>query len=909
MSRSNEEKKHPPAGTSAVSILHLILLLLPGEPPPAVMARCVSCHGPAKQRGGLRLDSDSRALAGGDSGAALVPGKPADSAILRRVASAGNDRMPPSGSPLNPVEIKELTGWVSGLKPGAATGDSRPHWAFSTPVRAKPPGTTNPAQSANPVDAFIRGRLAAAGLEPSPPADKATLLRRLHLDLTGLPPSPAETEAFIRDPDPKAWEKRVDRLLASPRHAERWARHWLDTVRFAESHGFEMNQARPNAWPYRDWVIRSLLEDKPYDRFVMEQIAGDRLGAPEATGFLVGGPWDQVKSPDPALTAQQRADELADMAGTLGSAFLGLTLGCARCHGHKFDPITQADYHAITAALAGTRHGETALPASAAESPRLEAIRKERLAIEASVAPLESRLRPPVTHALNTEPLGPVMARFARMSITASSGAQPCIDEFEVIDQAGNNAARGARVSVSGTLPGIAIHQAVHLTDGRYGNDHSWIGNERDSGWLMVDLGKVVQVHEARWSRDRGGEERVFTDRVPTAYSIETSADGSDWKRVAGSANRLPKGRKVLSPKPGPPLSEAETARLVEAAAKLAELDAMEKKLTGGAKAYAGTFAEPGPLRRFHRGDPTQPREEVPPGTIRGLGQGGPFPPGLPEPERRLALARWIASPSNPLTARVIVNRLWQHHFGEGIVATPSDFGRNGAAPSHPELLDWLACELVANNWSPRSIHRLIVTSATYRQAGAMRPEAMTKDAGNRMLWRFAPRRLEAEAIRDGILAACGNLDLAMYGPGFDLFEPNSNYVKVYTPRKTFGPPQWRRMVYQAKPRMQLDDIFGAFDCPDAGQIAPRRSRSITPLQALALLNSPFMEQQAGIMADRLHREAADDGARVDLLFRLVNGRLPDAEEKSGALALVADAGLPALCRAVLNSSEWLFIR
>jgi cytochrome c553 len=892
-----------------VILLPTILMLLPCAPPPVVAARCVSCHGPAKQRGGLRLDSDSRAIAGGDSGAALVPGKPDGSAILRRVASAGDDRMPPSGEPLTSSEIQQLNQWISMLKPGAPSDDSRPHWAFTPPARPPVPASAFASPAANPVDSFIHAKLKASGLAPSPRADKAALLRRLHLDLTGLPPTPEEADTFIRDSDPKAYEKRVDRLLASPRHAERWARHWLDTVRFAESHGFEMNQARPNAWPYRDWVIRSLWEDKPYDRFVMEQVAGDRLGAPEATGFLVGGPWDQVKSPDPGLTAQQRADELADMAGTLGSAFLGLTLGCARCHGHKFDPITQADYHAITATLAGTRHGEMALPASASDLPGLEAIKRERQAIETSLAPLQSRLRPSVTHTLNTEPLGPVTARFIRMTITAAGGAQPCLDEFEVIDAAGNNAARGARVSVSGTLPGFSIHQAAHLTDGRYGNDHSWISDSRDSGWLMVDLGKPVEIKEARWSRDRGGEEQVFTDRVPTVYSIEVSNDGAAWKCSGGSANRLPKGRKVLNLKAGPPLSEAETALLSEAQAKMADLDAREKKLSGGAKAYAGTFAEPGPQRRFHRGDPTQPREEVPPGTIRGLGRGGPFPPGLPEPERRLALARWIASPANPLTARVIVNRIWQHHFGEGIVATPSDFGRNGAAPSHPELLDWLASELVANNWSLRSVHRLIVTSDTYCQSGAIRPEAMAKDAGNKLLWRFAPRRLEAEAIRDGILAACGNLDLAMYGPGFDLFEPNTNYVKVYIPRKTFGPPQWRRMVYQAKPRMQLDDIFGAFDCPDAGQIAPRRSRSITPLQALALLNSPFMEQQAGIMAGRLQREAADDGARVDLLFRLVNGRLPDAEEKSGALALVADAGLPALCRAVLNSSEWLFIR
>jgi len=335
-----------------------------------------------------------------------------------------------------------------------------------------------------------------------------------------------------------------------------------------------------------------------------------------------------------------------------------------------------------------------------------------------------------------------------------------------------------------------------------------------------------------------------------------------------------------------------------------------EKTLTGGARVYAGTFTDPGPLRRFNRGDPTQPQEVVTAGVIKALmGSTTIEMASMSEPQRRLALARWIASPNNPLTARVIVNRLWQHHFGEGLVSTSSDFGRNGAAPSHPELLDFLASQLIANKWSLRSIHSMIVTSATYQQSSDIRREAMDKDAGNRLLWRYQPRRLEAEAIRDGILAVSGNLDLTMFGPGFDLFEPNSNYVKVYTPKKTFGPAEWRRMIYQSKPRMQLDDIFGNFDCPDAGQISPKRSRSITPLQALALLNSPFMAQQSDLLAKRMEREAPDSSSRINRLFQLINGRDPENDEKEGALDLVNHSGLPSLCRAMLNSSEWLFIR
>lgn len=908
---SNQGKRpQVPPGTPTLVLLTLFLALAPAEPPPVVARRCASCHGTGKQRGGLRLDSDAQALRGGDSGPALVAGTPGASALLGRVKATGKDRMPPDGKALSPAEISEISLWITGLDASAGQRDERlDHPAFRPLSRPAVPGVSNPGDPANPVDAFIRARLGQAGLELSPPADRRTLLRRLHLDLTGLPPDPDEVDSFVRDTDKDAYGKRVERLLSSSRHAERWARHWLDTVRFAESHGFEMNQARPNAWPYRDWVIRSLWEDKPYDRFIMEQIAGDSLGAPEATGFLVGGPWDQVKSPDPALTAQQRADELADMAGTTGSAFLGLTLGCARCHNHKFDPVSQSDYHAITAALAGTRHGEAAMGATAESRLRLEALRRERQRIEATITPLEPRLRQGVTPRLNIEIPRPSKARLVRMTITGAGGAEPCVDEFEVIDDSGKNAALGRKVSVSGTLPGYAIHQAVHLTDGQYGNSRSWISNTMDAGWLLVDLGRPVEIREVRWSRDRGGEEQTYADRVPTAYTLEVSTDGVAWERAASSLDRLPKGRPAPATAPGPPLSSAEIEALAAATARLGEIGNEEKGLSKGAMAYAGTFSEPGPQKRFHRGDATQPREMVPPGTIRGLGEGGPFKGVLSEPQRRLELARWIASPDNPLTARVIVNRLWQHHFGEGIVATPSDLGRNGAAPSHPELLDWLACELIANRWRLRSIHRLIVMSETYRQAGAIRPEGMAKDSGNRLLWRFAPRRLEAEAIRDGILAVSGNLDLSMFGPGFDLFEANANYVKVYTPKKTFGPPEWRRMVYQSKPRMQLDDVFGTFDCPDAGQIAPRRPRSITPLQALALLNSPFMAQQAGILAGRLEREAADPSARVKRLFLLVNGRLPDAQEMSGALDLVAEGGLPALCRAVLNSSEWLFIR
>jgi hypothetical protein len=818
--------------------------------------------------------------------------------------------MPPAGPPLTSSEIEALSLWIGSAK-GKETSDERlGHWSFQPLKKAAPPARKDGTKFGNPIDSFVLSKLQQSGLTPSAPADRRTLLRRLYLDLTGLPPSPDELDSFAIDKDPQAYKKRVELLLASPRHAERWARHWLDTVRFAESNGFETNTNRPNAWPYRDWVIKSFWNDLPYDEFVMKQIAGDVLGAPEANGFLVGGPWDQVKSPDPVLTAQQRADELHDMVGTTGSAFMGLTLGCARCHNHKFDPISQVDYHAVTAALAGTRHGEAAMPPTDTARPRLEALRRERTSLELSLVSLEARARPAVSHLANTDSFKAVPARYVRMTITRSSGAEPCIDEFEVFDVNGKNIAHGSAVTVSGTLAGFAIHQAKHLVDGVYGNDHSWISNQANAGSLMIDLGILATIKEVRWSRDRSGNARTFTDRVPEQYTIEVSTDSQKWQTVASSVDRLPRGRKPTVQQAGPPLTSAEIAVLEKINKQIQIITDEEKTLTGGARVYAGTFTEPGPLRRFNRGDPTQPQEVVTAGVIKALtGSTTIEMTSMSEPQRRLALARWIASPNNPLTARVIVNRLWQHHFGEGLVSTSSDFGLNGAAPSHPELLDFLASQLIANKWSLRSIHSMIVTSATYQQSSDIRREAMDKDAGNRLLWRYQPRRLEAEAIRDGILAVSGNLDLTMFGPGFDLFEPNSNYVKVYTPKKTFGPAEWRRMIYQSKPRMQLDDIFGNFDCPDAGQIAPKRSRSITPLQALALLNSPFMAQQSDLLAKRLEREAPDSSSRINRLFQLINGRDPENDEKEGALDLVNHSGLPSLCRAMLNSSEWLFIR
>jgi len=790
------------------------------------------------------------------------------------------------------------------------------HWSFQSIVRPKPLKIEFKGQ--NPIDQFIIARLAKERLTLSLEADRRTLIRRVYFDLIGLPPSPEDLDAFVSNKDPTAYEKFVERLLGSPQYGERWARHWLDAVRFAESHGFEMNQARPNAWQYRDYVIRAFNEDKPYDRFVIEQLAGDAFGVEEATGFLVGGPWDQVKSPDPVLTANQRADELHDMVSTVGSTFLGLTVGCARCHNHKFDPIPQTDYYAFKACLEGVQHGDRPMKMRDAEEREHElAIRKRELTeLESRLDELEplaqigdsidtNHLRSAVSPRRNVERFAPVVARRVRFTVNATTDVEPCIDELEIYTTGPNAtnialSALGTKATASSVFPNSDIHRLEHINDSKHGNSRSWISNERGKGSVGLEFPGPAKIERIVWGRDR---EQKFADRLATGYRIEAALATNDWVVVASSADR----RAYVGDSKGSEPT-VENGKFRELAEHRKPLERRIRELSTVPTVYAGRFEKPKPTTRFHRGDPMQLREEVAPAALSLIAlspQQTSFPTG--ERERRLALAQWIASPENPLSARVMVNRLWHYHFGRGLVETPSDFGINGAKPTHPELLDWLASELIVRGWSLKAVHRLIVTSATYRQASEMNPFGAKIDADARLLWRYPPHRLEAEALRDAMLAVSGNLNLKMGGPGFDLFEPNNNYVKVYNSRADFGPEEWRRMVYQTKPRMQLENTFGAFDCPDAGQIAPRRTSSTTPLQALNLLNSPFVLQQARLFAQRVEREAKPSGT-ISRAFQLAFNREPTSEESAAARTLVEEDGLIALCRGLLNASEFLYV-
>ena len=889
---------------------------------PLLARRCGACHGPVTSESGWRIDERQRALAGGDSGLpGIVAGKPEASELVRRVTTDDAEaRMPADADPLPAEERSILSSWVAAgapwpddvaTLPAALFADTQKpssHWAFQPIVR---PPLPEFAGVANPIDAFIIQGLAAQGLAIQSEAPPATLLRRLFFDLVGLPPAPADVQAFTADVAARGSDLAVgdlvDRLLASPGFGERWARHWLDAVRFAESNGFEMNQMRPNAWRYRDWVIESLQRDLPYDAFVRAQLAGDSLGADVATGFIVGGAWDQVKSPDPVLTANQRADELHDMVSTTSSAFLGLTVGCARCHDHKFDPIPQTDYYRLKAVFAGVEHGEreVTLPSEPPKQDRRSEI--ARLLAEAGVG----TLRRAVTPRQNIDRFPPTPARFVRFTILETSGAEPCVDELEVFSSDGRNVARGATPTSSGDFAGNAFHALAHVNDGQVGNEHSWISNTPGTGWVQLELSATETIDRVVWSRDRSPEPK-YADRVATRYEIALSTDGVDWTPIASDLDRRPFGDSTTapddSPAAAPPGSVADPASV---AGKISALKVELATLDRGPMAYAGRFADPGPTFRMFRGDPTQPREEILPGPLSRIGS-GPWPadPISAEAARRRALADWIVDPGNPLTARVIVNRLWHHHFGTGLVDTPSDFGAGGGRPSHPELLDWLASELIATGWRLKSIHRLIVTSRAWRQRGEPSEAALALDAQDRLLWRYPPHRLEAEAIRDAILATSGSLNPQAGGPGFDLFVANANYVKVYETKTEFTADDFRRMIYQTKPRSELDTFFGAFDCPDAGQIQPKRTSSTTPLQALNLLNGAFLIDQANRFAARVAREAGEEPAeKVRLAFLLAFGREATEAEIAAGTKLVADHGLPALCRALYNANEFLSVR
>ncbi len=811
-----------------------------------------------------------------------------------------------------------------------------PLWSFQ-PVRRPPvPHTRFDSLSQNPVDKFVFAALERRGLKPSPLADRRALLRRVSIDLTGLPPTPEEIDAFANDRRPDAYRRVVDRLLTSPAYGERWGRHWLDVVRYGESNGYEQNHVRQTSWPYRDYVIQAFNDDIPYPRFIAEQLAGDTLSkdkpsAQAATGFLVAGTHDTVGIQTEEGTRQQRSNDLDDIVSTTGAAFLGLTVGCAKCHDHKFDPIPQRDFYRLAACFAGVRHGERPLRA------RTAAELSEDAQTAAGVAETQNRLndldnqarmriqrgtgslavsRPAVNARRNEEAFVPVFARFIRFTILATNdGSEPCIDELQLFgpDSTSNLAlaSAGSIATASSLLPGYAIHQVAHINDGRLGNEHSWISKTPGTGWAEIELKSEQRIDRVVWSRD-GGELPRLDDRLPIRYRIEVSSDGTTWTQVSTEAGRAG-SRDYIHPDELVKVMTPEQRLMRQTLQRqLSEQNQRLAALRSEGSAYVGQFSAPDPTYVLRRGDVMQRGEQVQPGALSNVMPSRlDLGPGGVEADRRLALARWISDPGNPLTARVFVNRVWQYHFGRGIVSTPSDFGRNGDRPTHPELLDWLAYQFMSDSgmaWRLKPLQRLLVMSYTYRQASAPTASGTATDAANTLLWRMNLRRMEAEAVRDAVLMISGKLDRRMGGPGFRLYKYNVVNVAIYEPLDSFAPETWRRSIYQQAARGIRDDLLGAFDCPESSQRAPKRESTTTALQALSLLNGPFLVQQAEFFADRARKEAgAEPKQQVTRAFALAFGRAPEATELSAAMGLRARQGLQSVCRALLNANEFLY--
>ena len=926
---------------------------------PLLAGQCYECHSrqAKKVKGGLLLDTRAGWSKGGDSGKpVIVPGQPEESLLVKAVRHELEDLAMPPKKKLLESQIADLVTWVKMGAPDPrgeleieAKRADQSWWSLQPLVKNVPPTPPGlPASwAASPIDRFVFANLAAKGLAPNRPADRRALIRRATYDLLGLPPTPEEVEAFAHDARPDAYTRLVERLLDSPRYGERWGRHWLDVVRFGESNGFERNYIYDDAWPFRDYVIRSFNEDKPFNQFIIEHLAGDVVAKDQpateiGVAFLTMGPYDDVGNQDPIAAANIRAATVDDMVTATGNAFLGLTINCARCHNHKFDPVPTEDYYRMKAAFDGVRHGrrvlstgEERLAAQAALKPLSERRTKltaDKQALESAILararqlPESATTRPPPSAHLTEEKFAPVEARFVRFNMLASSdnpksGVNSRVDEFEV--WTGGAAARNVALAANGgKAEGVSnveardfagAYDVRNVNDGKF--SAAWIVGS--PAVLTVSFAKPETIERVTFSWDRVQMSDVpVSGRGPCVveYEIHVSIDGKEWRKVTDSHDRKAfnpaheqerRLRAVTTPD--------DAHQLAELNAQIAAVDAEIAKVPQPKPVWAGIFSEPKqkPVV-FRGGDPMKPGDEIKPASLNVLNRvtrAYELAGDAPEAERRLALAKWIASDDNPLTARVLANRVWQHHFGVGIVDTPSDFGFLGSKPTHPELLDWLALRLQHHGWRLKALHRDIMLSQAYQQATTYRPTAGRADRDARFLWRFPPRRLGAEEIRDTMLQVAGKLDLRMGGPGFRLYDYKSDNVSTYTPLDKVGPETYRRAVYHQSARASVVDVLSDFDLPDSASAAPKRADTTTPLQALTLLNHSFTLDLAAALSGRLARETGTDpAAQVNRAYAIAFQRAPFAKERRAAMQLIRTHGLAAFGRALLNANELIYL-
>ncbi|AMV36868.1 PSD1 and planctomycete cytochrome C domain-containing protein [Planctomyces sp. SH-PL62] len=919
---------------------------------PIFVERCVGCHGPEKQKGDLRLDSRAAVLDGGTLGPAVEPGDP-DSSLLVDAIRYGDLKMPPK-SKLPPEEIEILAQWVARGAPwgveaeptasaGPRTGlDGSPEfsrraefWSFQ-PIRAvEPPAIEGPRADwvRSPIDRFLLAAMAGRGLEPAGEADRQTLIRRLTFDLIGLPPTPQEVSAFVADEHPGAYERLVDRLLASPQYGERWGRHWLDLVRFAETAGHEFDYDLLNAWQYRDYVVRAFNRDLPYDEFVVEQIAGDLLATPRrdpvdgsnesvrGTGFYWLG--EGVHSPlDVRDEGVRRVDNQIDV---LSKTFMGLTVSCARCHDHKFDPISARDYYALAGFLRGTRHQQAFLDSHIRIDPIVADLkaRKESLAdlLDEAAARLPVDRKDAIEALLGPGPAIPTPdGDFppGRLAAWRASG-----DAFEIA-----NEARGFRVDLREEAPRLVAAHAGSL--------HSGLVSDRLQGVVRSPTFTIRKPFLQVLASGSGGRFNIVIDgfekvRDPIYGGLTRGVDakgGPSWMgfdvrtwlghrayieacdgataEFTGATARPVDGRGWLAilavreadepgaPAPPPPapatiavddlireLQTGDSPLASRLAAALSEYREIESRVPDPILAPAAVDGDGEDEFVMLRGNSRTLGEAVPRRVLAVLGGAAPSPSTSGSGRLDLAYAL-VDVRTNPLTPRVLVNRIWKQHFGEGLVRSPDDFGVMGQAPTHPELLDWLASEFVRRGWSIKAMHRLILGSAAYRMASRATPDADRIDPTNALLHRMNVRRLEAEAVRDALLAVSGRLDRRVGGPSV---APHlSPFMEGRGRPATSGPldGQGRRSLYLQVRRNFLNPMFQVFDAPVPFSTIGRRHASNVPAQALTLLNDPLVLELADAWAGRLLAEVGadqDDVGRIERLYREAFGRAPTVEE------------------------------
>jgi len=971
---------------------------------PIFQQHCVRCHAPGNAKGDVSLAT----LEDLKSNEYVIAGDTDGSYLIELVTSLDGEppAMPHKADPLSSDEVNLLRQWIEqGAKwPSDVvvkeTSKADTSWWALQPLsvgQASSLPSKNASKNASQagslrhdaIDEFIIAKLTENGLKLRPQADRRTLIRRLSFDLLGLPPTPEEVEAFVIDPDPAAYAKLLDRMLDSPHYGERFARHWLDLAHYADTHGFERDKRRDHAWRYRDYVIHAFNEDKPYDRFLQEQIAGDVLWPDDtqaviATGFLAAGPWDfvgQVETKSDELRRSARSLDLDDMATQVMTSTMATTINCCRCHDHKLDPISQQEYFQLRAVFAGSNRDDRVVSDAAMkqfEETKAELTAK-RHTINLEIGQLEGAgldladivgggsglgdgtdrqgidARTGIVQTGDLQALdkvvtnqfvksksefidgvfipdgedGKAVIKVSTTGVTVtglpktSDAAWDVIRNGPVASQHSpelggidftkdGHSLLGMHANAGITFDLAAIRMASHPTELRFTAKLGYFGSSgvhRADAWVFLDGNLIAEYPQL--TRDRGLQDIDLELPVDAKFLTLISTDGGNGY----GHDQIGFGDPRLIPAVPTTLSEDDALRLTELRQNRLSTQERLSSIAPPPK-FFGVVGEKEvpPVRLLVRGDSESPEgEPLEPAALSSLKMLDPSlgTTDTSEGERRAALARWITHPGNPLTPRVMVNRLWHWHFGQGIVNTPSDFGFGGDRPTHPELLDWLAMQLQEQGWSLKSLHRMILNSETYRQQSRHDQDAVgiSVDADNRLLWRQNPQRLEAEAIRDAVLQVSGKLNPERGGPGFEDFTYEEAYAPIYRYVTADKPALWRRSIYRYIVRTTPDRFMTTLDCPDPANLTAKRLTTTTPLQSLALYNNDFMLRQSRYFAERIESEAGENAVeQVNRAFQLALGRLPLEQEQRLAVSFVEQDGLFALCRSLLNSNEFVYV-